>query len=72
MRVLLRLARGRRLYSIWSWKDPLPSLVYWTSRYVPDLIGAIARAAGTGARKKLFGHSSRSKELRLEARSEKP
>lgn len=72
LRVLLRLARGKRLYSIWSWKDPLPSLVYWTSRYIPDLIGAVVRAARTGTRKKQFGQTSRTKELRLEAHSEKP
>jgi predicted ATP-grasp superfamily ATP-dependent carboligase len=72
LRVLLRLARGKRLYAIWSWKDPLPSLIYWMLRYIPDLTGAVARAAWSGARKGLPRQTSRAKELRLEAGSEKP
>ena len=35
---LLRLARGKRTYAIWSKRDPLPSLVYMTTVFVPYLV----------------------------------
>jgi D-aspartate ligase len=35
---LLRLARGKRIYAIWSWRDPLPALIYMTIRLFPSLI----------------------------------
>jgi predicted ATP-grasp superfamily ATP-dependent carboligase len=70
---LLRLARGRRLYAIWSWKDPLPSIVYWLSRYIPDLFGASLRALWNGFRNRLFGHpNSPKKELLYESHIENP
>jgi len=37
-RRLLRLARGSRTYAIWSWRDPLPFLVYMSTRFVPALV----------------------------------
>lgn len=36
---LLRLARGKRTYAIWSSRDPLPSLAYMTRVFVPYLAG---------------------------------
>jgi hypothetical protein len=37
---LIRLARGKRIYAIWSWKDPLPLLLYLVRRFVPGLLSA--------------------------------
>jgi len=34
---LFRLARGERIYAIWSVRDPLPMLGYFTTRFVPEL-----------------------------------
>jgi len=38
-RSLLRMIRGHRVYSMWSWRDPLPFLGFFTFRFLPDLIG---------------------------------
>lgn len=54
---LIRLARGQRLYAIWSLKDPLPFLAFLT-QFVPQmfvsLFGYIRRSIGLpkGANKK--------------------
>jgi D-aspartate ligase len=34
---LLRLARGKRIYGIWDWKDPVPAIAYFTVQFVPGL-----------------------------------
>ena len=41
-RELLRLARGQRLYAIWSAKDPLPGLVYFAAHFLPGVLRAAA------------------------------
>jgi predicted ATP-grasp superfamily ATP-dependent carboligase len=41
---LLRLARGKRTYAIWSVSDPFPSIIYWMTRFLPDLIVSSVRA----------------------------
>jgi len=41
---LWRLARGKRIYAIWSTRDPLPLLAYLFTRFIPGLIGAGARS----------------------------
>jgi len=38
LRTLFSSARGRRIYGIWSAKDPLPSLLYFMLRFFPDLM----------------------------------
>lgn len=43
LRQLFSLARGRRIYAIWSWKDPLPMLLYVT-RFFGQLAGDMMRA----------------------------
>jgi D-aspartate ligase len=43
LRTLLRLARGNRIYAIWSARDPFPLLVYWTTRFIPRLIASAMR-----------------------------
>jgi predicted ATP-grasp superfamily ATP-dependent carboligase len=49
LRTLFRLARGKRIYAIWSARDPLPLLVYWSTRFIPRLIATAMR----GLRSKL-------------------
>lgn len=44
IRELFRHARGKRMYAIWSAKDPLPFLVYIITRFLPDVITAGLRA----------------------------
>lgn len=41
---LLRKAAGQRMYAIWSAKDPMPALMYWTRQFLPELAGSVSRA----------------------------
>jgi predicted ATP-grasp superfamily ATP-dependent carboligase len=50
LRALLRAARGKRTYAVWSASDPLPMLVYMLRRFIPHLIGTSARALWTTLR----------------------
>jgi D-aspartate ligase len=43
LRTLLRMARGRRIYSMWSLRDPAPSLGFFAMSFVPDLVVNLAR-----------------------------
>lgn len=50
---LFRLAKGQRMYAIWSVRDPLPLLGYMLFRYLPSLIASVVahlRARLRGAR----------------------
>ena len=38
LRTMLRLVRGKRIYAIWSARDPLPFLVYWFIHFLPRLV----------------------------------
>lgn len=40
---LFRAARGKRTYGIWSAKDPLPFLAYFTARLIPQLVAVCLR-----------------------------
>ena len=40
---IIRLARGNRVYAIWSWKDPLPGLVYLVASFLPGLVSTGTR-----------------------------
>jgi predicted ATP-grasp superfamily ATP-dependent carboligase len=40
---LLRQARGRRQYAIWSWRDPLPFCAY-AARLIPSLMLSVPRS----------------------------
>lgn len=44
LRMLFRLARGKRIYAIWSARDPLPLLAYLFTHFIPQLIATAARA----------------------------
>jgi predicted ATP-grasp superfamily ATP-dependent carboligase len=41
---LFGLLRGRRIYAIWSARDPLPLLIFLMRTFLPGLIGAAARS----------------------------
>ncbi len=40
---LLSKARGKRIYAIWNWQDPLPLVVYLFSDFIPSLATSIGR-----------------------------
>lgn len=44
LRSLFQLAKGERIYSIWSGKDPLPSIAYLFLRFLPTLMKDVSRA----------------------------
>jgi D-aspartate ligase len=46
LRKLLRVARGRRVYAIGSWRDPLPFLALVVLQLAPELIGLCGGLAG--------------------------
>jgi D-aspartate ligase len=46
-RELLQLARGKRVYGIWSIKDPLPFFAHFTLRLIPQLVGAGFKRLGS-------------------------
>jgi len=48
VRQILRLASGKRIYAIWSLKDPLPFLVYMLTSFLPNLMGSVFRALRPG------------------------
>lgn len=52
-RDLFRLARGERIYAVWSAKDPLPFCAYMVVRFIPELINGMWRAAWSGLKRKL-------------------
>jgi hypothetical protein len=69
---LIRLARGKRIYAIWSARDPLPAAVYWVT-FIPVLISAGTRALWFALKNKLLGNGNLQKgELVYEAHVEKP
>lgn len=41
---LFRFARGKRIYAVWSWRDPLPSLVFMPFSFFPALLASGARS----------------------------
>ena len=50
---LFRMAKGKRIYAIWSARDPLPLLVYLTVSFLPDLAFTGVRSVW-GMLKRLF------------------
>jgi D-aspartate ligase len=59
---LLRLARGRRVYSMWSLRDPLPSLGFFATSFVPELVVTLVRYL----RSRISGRFSSRSELPYE------
>jgi D-aspartate ligase len=58
LRSLFRQARGKRLYAIWSARDPLPLIAYLLARFIPELVVAGVRAAWAALSKRLPGKMS--------------
>jgi predicted ATP-grasp superfamily ATP-dependent carboligase len=54
-RSLCRLAKGRRIYGIWSALDPLPSLLYITTTYLGGLVVGMLRAIVSGLGRRMLG-----------------
>jgi hypothetical protein len=50
---VLRSIRGKRIYAIWSTKDPLPALVYLLARFIPGLVATSARFAWSAIKTKM-------------------
>lgn len=50
-RKLLRLVQGRRIYAIWCAKDPLPWMVYSTTKFFPNLVKTGWQMLRRGGRK---------------------
>jgi D-aspartate ligase len=64
LRTLLRLARGKRIYAIWSASDPLPLLVYFFTRFLPDVLASTGRALWNAFAGRAPGRSNvRKKEI---------
>jgi len=56
LRSFARLARGKRVYAVWSVRDPLPFVMYVFTRFLADLVSACfrfvrSRFTGKGSRK---------------------
>jgi len=52
---LFRLARGKRIYAIWSRRDPLPFVAYLMTRFIPELISAGVRAVWSAFKTRTLG-----------------
>ena len=66
LRSLLHLARGKRIYAIWSATDPLPLLGFAVTRFLPGLAGTGARAMWSAIQKRIPGREDRKKGLAYE------
>jgi len=66
LRSLFHLARGKRIYAIWSAADPLPFLGFALTRFLPGLAVAGARAMWSAIQKRIPGREDRKKGLAYE------
>jgi hypothetical protein len=70
---MFRLAKGKRIYAIWSAKDPLPALAFWTIAFIPELITALFRVGRSAIEKRIFPkRRSQKEELAYETHVERP
>jgi D-aspartate ligase len=70
---LVRLSRGKRIYAIWSARDPLPSIGYFITMFFPKLVGDICRGLWMSCKSRLFGKANvQQKELANETHVENP
>ena len=53
---LFRMARGKRIYAIWSAKDPLPFLAYFALHLVPELVRSSIRLLRSALTRTVRGH----------------
>jgi D-aspartate ligase len=63
LRSLLRLASGRRIFAIWSRRDPLPSLGFFMFRFGPGLLAALPRYVWRSSRRAIRARFLNGKEL---------
>lgn len=66
VRSLLRLASGRRIYAIWSIKDPLPMLGFLGMRFGPELITTFLRYLRSTMARAIRENSSHKRGLSYE------
>jgi predicted ATP-grasp superfamily ATP-dependent carboligase len=71
LRLLLQKARGKRIYAIWSARDPLPLVVYAIAGLIPQLFAAGFRTAWSALKKGIRRHTSAKEGLVYENRLEK-
>lgn len=50
---LLQLARGKRIYGICDWNDPMPGIAFFTMRFFPDLARSAVRRLWSALRRPL-------------------
>jgi D-aspartate ligase len=48
---LFRQARGKRIYAVWNWKDPLPALALWLGEFLPQLLAGAVRRVVDGCKR---------------------
>lgn len=58
LRSLFHLARGKRVYAMWSAADPLPFLAYLTMHFIPGLLASGVRVLGSALRKTAPGEAA--------------
>jgi predicted ATP-grasp superfamily ATP-dependent carboligase len=67
-----RLARGRRIYAIWSVKDPMPAIAYFFGAFFPGILRDACKSLWQALRDRIAGTSSSSgKELAYETQVQK-
>ena len=66
-RSLFQLARGKRIYAIWSLRDPLPTIAYLATRFIPGLINRVTRVLGAALKKSWRGKGVFRKGVRYES-----
>ena len=62
LRSLFRLARGKRIYAIWSVRDPLPSVAYMATRFLPGLFATGVRALSSLLKRMMRGNTETQRE----------
>ena len=55
LRRLLQMARGKRMYGIWSRKDPLPWVYFLGAHFLPGMVRSAAKAFWSSVKRKLQG-----------------
>ena len=63
---LLRLARGQRIYAIWSVRDPLPMLGFLVMRFIPELFMTFLRQLVSVVARPSAGKAAHKGELSYE------
>jgi predicted ATP-grasp superfamily ATP-dependent carboligase len=62
IRRLFRHARGKRIYAIWSAKDPLPFVAYFAWHYIPGMLASALRVLWIAFHNKVAGRKNNALE----------